>query len=58
MSFDLKTSQSKQPAKYQEEWDAKSAQYDIEQEENIDGRITPTQIPNRNKDAKTTENLK
>lgn len=30
----------------------------IEQEENIDGRITPTQIPDRNKDAKTTENLK
>ena len=35
MSFDLKTSPNKQPAKYQEEWDAQSAKYDVENEENI-----------------------
>ena len=39
MSFDLKKSQNKQPAKYQEEWDAKSAQYDMENEENIEQDI-------------------
>lgn len=39
MSFDLKTSPNKQSYQHQEEWDAKSAQYDMENEEDIEQDI-------------------